>query len=554
MLLGSYSKSHREGLWVSREIIGRITSTKDQPSSSNTFYFWVKNDMIVNLFDFVSVENVADTRTIGVIKDLIFPTEAEGHLTNYISSDFGNISAEPPSNVIGSCVAMVDVLGNTGRQSSLSRTGKTQLWYPPKNFSSVNFASSDEIDEALGIPRIPDEDKITGGFLINSNDFIKQIYYDRRYLLGPEAGHLNISGTSGLATKTSYAMFLLWTIFQKQSRDTCAILFNVKQRDLLYIDEPANDLEEIDKKLYREMEVEKIEPFQNVIYLFPKGKRNINNIYTTSKPNIIEYSYLLWDVYDEIDFLFSDINDPRYTIASICEYIKLNKQKVPSTWSGLKEYDGYPKDVTGTTNKTGVIQRFKRHLGRITSDSIFKDKRSQNEVYLGEFIANRLNNSHIFVVDIQPFEKNIHIQGFIVGDIVKRVLEKIQNSPDERPKNIIFFIDELNRYVPNRPGEPSALAEQIIELARVGRAEGVTLFGAEQFMSEINHQVYENCANIVLGRTGSTELSKQAYSFLDKETKMFATKLQHGEMIIANPLLSQPLKIIYPKPPYHRQS
>ena len=33
---------------------------------------------------------------------------------------------------------------------------------------------------------------------------------DSKYLIGPEGAHLNISGISGLAAKTSYAMFLLY--------------------------------------------------------------------------------------------------------------------------------------------------------------------------------------------------------------------------------------------------------------------------------------------------------------------------------------------------------
>jgi hypothetical protein len=544
---------------MSDEIIGRVTSSKDQPSSANTFYFWVKDGVIVNLFDFVSVENIENTRTIGVIKDLIYPTEAEGHLTNYISSDFGDVSADPPSNVVGSCVAKVDVLGNTGKKTELSRTGKMQIWYPPKNFSNVKFANSDEIDEALGTPQIPDEDKITAGFIVNSNDFIKPIYFNRKYLLGPEAGHLNISGISGLATKTSYALFLLRLIFQKQAEDTCAILFNVKQKDLLYIDQPATDLEDIDDRLYKKIGIGDIKPFENVTYLFPKGKRKLDHIYQDSKSNSLEYAYTLKDVQDEIEFLFSEISDPQYTIASICEYIKTteklvaNKKEI-STWEDLKNFDEYPESVVGKSNRKGIIARFNRHLERLTSDSIFVNLPSQNDIYAGKFIANHLVGGKIFVVDIQPFEKP-EIQGFIVGDIVNRIINEIDNSSsNNHPKNIIFFIDELNRYVPDKPGEPSALAQKIIELARVGRAQGISLFGAEQFMSEIDHQVYENCANNVVGRTGSTELSKQAYSFLDKETKMIVTRLQPGEMILANPLLTQALKIIFPKPPYHRQS
>ena len=40
------------------------------------------------------------------------------------------------------------------------------------------------------------------------------IYLDADFLLGPEAAHLNITGVSGLATKTSAVEFLLASIFQ----------------------------------------------------------------------------------------------------------------------------------------------------------------------------------------------------------------------------------------------------------------------------------------------------------------------------------------------------
>ena len=39
------------------------------------------------------------------------------------------------------------------------------------------------------------------------------VYLDEEFLLGPEAAHLNITGVSGLATKTSLVEFLLKSIF-----------------------------------------------------------------------------------------------------------------------------------------------------------------------------------------------------------------------------------------------------------------------------------------------------------------------------------------------------
>ena len=62
---------------------------------------------------------------------------------------------------------------------------------------------------------------------------------DSRYLIGPEGAHLNISGISGLAAKTSYAMFLMKAIQDRclnedleVGNDVAFVIFNVKGKDL----------------------------------------------------------------------------------------------------------------------------------------------------------------------------------------------------------------------------------------------------------------------------------------------------------------------------------
>ena len=75
---------------------------------------------------------------------------------------------------------------------------------------------------------------------------------DADFLLGPEAAHLNISGVSGLATKTSAVEFLLTSIFQRfpaQKGKIAAVCFNVKGPDLCFLDQPA-PLGEEDRRLY----------------------------------------------------------------------------------------------------------------------------------------------------------------------------------------------------------------------------------------------------------------------------------------------------------------
>src|SRR5439155_27196723 len=82
-----------------------------------------------------------------------------------------------------------------------------------------------------------EEVTIPAGLIKMSNGSRARVFLDKRYVLGPEGAHVNIAGISGLATKTSYAMFLIQSILQSVgAQDIAVILLNVKQNDLLVID------------------------------------------------------------------------------------------------------------------------------------------------------------------------------------------------------------------------------------------------------------------------------------------------------------------------------
>ena len=68
-------------------------------------------------------------------------------------------------------------------------------------------------------------------------------YIDLSFLDGRRGAHVNISGVSGVATKTSYASFLLYALFHSdvlgnEAANTKALIFNVKGEDLLFLDKP----------------------------------------------------------------------------------------------------------------------------------------------------------------------------------------------------------------------------------------------------------------------------------------------------------------------------
>ena len=67
---------------------------------------------------------------------------------------------------------------------------------------------------------------------------------------------MNISGVSGVATKTTYASFLLYSLFHSrvlggEAANTKAIVFNVKGEDLLFLDRPNAGLDAIEPRTLR---------------------------------------------------------------------------------------------------------------------------------------------------------------------------------------------------------------------------------------------------------------------------------------------------------------
>ena len=72
----------------------------------------------------------------------------------------------------------------------------------------------------------------------------------------PRGAHVNISGISGVATKTSYATFLLYSLFRSgvlgaEAANTKALVFNVKGEDLLFLDQPNIRLTDDDRDALR---------------------------------------------------------------------------------------------------------------------------------------------------------------------------------------------------------------------------------------------------------------------------------------------------------------
>ncbi len=512
-----------------RPPIGLSSATSGEPNTSDKFCFWLAQELIVNPFDIVEADQVGPdggtSRTFGIVETLTHSTDAPTHLSNFIPNDFGQLTGEANTGRQGTTVARVAVLSNDD-----------DIYMPIMNDRAVRFADEAGIHRALGIDQVPERYRVPAGLIQMSNGTQAVVYLDHRYILGPEGAHANITGISGLATKTSYAIFLIQSILQKSGmRDRLGVIvLNVKHGDLLTIDQPPDrGLSPEDHAFWRLMRLPP-SPFTNVRYLVPYGK----DTPTTGRPNSFRipernwftYAYSLEDSYNKLDLLLSNIPDPWDTVGALIGEIThglsdprtgqwgpSGRWKRVTGWDSLLNGPPLFDPGTGQAQQVGDVRamsvgRFRRLLRRIVQtrqSGLFVSRRGRRIKSLSEEIA-AIKGGETVVVDIAKLTDDE--QTLVFGDILRTVYALYAEEGSDRkdlPEKVIVFVDELNKYAPARERE-SPIIEQVLDIAERGRSLGVVLFGAEQFMSAVHERVTGNCATTVIGRSGSAELAGRA--------------------------------------------
>ena len=278
---------------MANNLIGRIIATEKNPTTIDDFTFWTESDLILNPFDIVKVDHVNGSYSYGVIEDISHITDAASFLSSFISNDFGDVEAEENTLRVGMNYVRAKVVCNT-----------KNIYIPLQNNSKVMLATAEEINYALGLDNI--KNPLVCGYLEmydgtkNSEKVTLPVKLNSKFIIGPEGAHLNISGISGLASKTSYAMFLLKAIqdryIESESEDSVAfVLFNVKGKDLLAIDQINDFSDEANPDTEKKSTFEKYqklgltpEPFKNVKYYYPYSIPNTRHWNTYMTPEEVE--------------------------------------------------------------------------------------------------------------------------------------------------------------------------------------------------------------------------------------------------------------------------
>ena len=557
-------------------LIGRVLATEKVPTTIDNFCFWTNIDLILNPFDVVKVEHINKSSTFAVIEEISHITDSASFLSNFISNDFGDVNTDAPTLRIGMNYVKANVVGND-----------KNIFIPVQSGARVYLATKDEVSKALGLSDI--KNPLVCGYLemyesSGKDKITLPVNVDTRFLIGPEGAHLNISGISGLAAKTSFAMFLLKSIQDKYAKEkqdeqdsdndsVAFVVFNVKGRDLLAIDEP-NDFEgktkdeEDTKSTYKMLGMEP-KPFSQVKYFYPYSTKTKTNSYAPTElfekqrksKNAFQYKFTYEQDKDNLELMFSNVEDSTQTMSGILNQIVdgQNGFDKVSTWQNfINRLEQLCEAGGGSSkprnNEIPVIswRKFTRHIKKsVYHNPLFNDIDENNgEVRIADKIL-ELQKNDVYVIDIARLDTDM--QAYVFGNTIRALynfqLEEKEKGPGKcPPSRVIVFIDELNKFASKDSPKDSPILKQILDIAERGRSLGVVLFAAEQFKSAIHPRVAGNCSTFAYGRTNSIELASGDYKYIPSVYKSMMTRLKQGEYIVQNPIFRSLLNIKFPLP------
>ena len=438
-----------------------------------------------------------------------------------------------------------------------------EIFVPPLPGEPVRKATGAERDDALLFTQM--RRLLPAGLSRDDEPF----YLNLEFLDGTRGAHVNISGVSGVATKTTYATFLLYSLFHSdvlgaEAANTKALIFNVKGEDLLFLDHPNVDLGDDQPARYARLGLP-AGPFGSVAFFAPPTRDDPN-----ASPDVSsrqrDVTSFFWTIEqfcrDELlPFLFADAEDDRqqYTMVVHNVVAQLKRAAEPvgdgavavdgrvvRTFDELVELvedkvdlDG-PDLWGGRAIGAGTINAFLRRLhgARAHLRHLVRADVARPDTHRVD-----LDRAQVTVVDLHNL--NDRAKRFVVGVVLRRAFERKERSGQARPLQFVV-LDELNKYAPREGSSP--IKEILLDVAERGRSLGIVLIGAQQTASEVERRIVANSAVRVVGRLDSAEATRGEYGFLPPVQRQRATIVKPGTMLVAQPELPIPLVVQFPFP------
>lgn len=534
----------------SKQPIGRVTITEKTPATPSSFAFWLKDDEGVEIepTDFVKIIMKDGRVIVAQVADVEARKSSDSPVTDFYSYDYGNPEAEIPTErpTIRICKAEI-----------VYREGKKRA--PPRENDPICIATEEDIEKAYN-SHIPEEHRVLAGFTFDYFGKPVPIYLDRRYILGYEGAHINITGASGLATKTSYALFLIMSLLAS-CEGVAVIAFNVKERDLLNIRELPEDwneafqlmrkhhLDERHKEMWEKARELGIDPYNLIkserVSLFKPGTGE-EGFYYGLEDLLRAGSFALnlflekEDIDDKIMALTRSIWEEYRRDYSFKSFLEDLRRKI-----ARKEW----VTIGGMPHHTATVTKFINRIEHATR---------QLEIMLtikdtfGEPIPiDRLKPGNLWIVDISSLpEKGQRIVFYLVLEEVSKKLEEVKYEVKKFPKHVAIFVDELNKFSPSGR-EYYGIKSRIVEITSRGRSIGLSLIGAQQLASQVDSEVLVNSSTYVVGWTHIHELGNRIYGWIEPGIKNTIRYFDKGELLLWHVVHKVPVRIKFPIPLHH---
>ena len=542
------------------EPIGRVVATEQKPATPHQFHFWTANETSIGIGAIVRVadagigDQAAGRLVYGVVTDGFAYSDLATPLHDVVGAE-GDPAAESP----------------TARQEIRLWTAAVLRQHPeeplqPVPLGRVYLATDADVVQALRM------DGYVGGAqpraipvgLYSSGALEAPVYLDADFLLGPEAAHLNISGVSGLATKTSAVEFLLASIFRyfpPHKGRIAAVCFNVKGPDLCFLDRPAA-LDDEDRRRYERLGLDP-KPFERVRYYAPFKADGVNLNTLRTHPELIgDVEPLVWGLREVLDYAEVLLNrdDIDAKADAFIDFLSDRVVGKPfedgfggahrvTTFADLERlfrsiFDGLElagRSDSWRTHHIATMRKVRNRLSNISTrcKGLVTDDGPSNDLPWGRF-----EDRTVYVVDVANVDPLG--QDLVFARVVSQLREHLERR-DLGVDAVAVFVDELNKYAP-ADGPETYVKKMLLDISERGRYLGLVLFGAEQFRSQVHRRVVGNAGTVVFGRMDSDELATPGYQVLSPAVKIKLATLPIGELMVRHPHFTQPIFVRFPRP------
>ena len=575
--------------------IGLVDGSTD--SDSRTFHVVLDSDTVVQLDDLVAVATElpgGDQVThYGIVTELFSRLEGAEY-----PSDTGRFA------------------DNTLPAEHVRRAEVRVLRVVPERFVSPHAGS--RVDAAVGEGRalaLFEDEMKRGKLALGLDAGGSPVHADMRFVDGRSGGHVSISGISGVATKTSYALFLLYQLLETPAgiellggrakrENVRALVFNTKGEDLLHIDRPNSEFaaksdaggERDPRKQWEALGVGEPGPFKSVRLYAPRASGATGSAVPAVKSrNTADVEAYGWTPEQFVrqqllQFCFTSEDERSTQVGFVEQQFRIELLRrlrrlagdstgavviantVPSDTGynpdrlADREPDEAPAGAGQLIRDFGDFVELVEQIASAEDDDVPRQwfghtQRGTQQAFFRRILRLRKHIGPLIGCGLTPVSREnarMHVVDIstLHNDaqrfVVGALLNEVWDEKQGSGREPLRFV-VLDELNKYAPAQGySPLKELLVDIAERGRSLGVLLVGAQQAASAVAPALPRNASIKVAGRLDAGE--SDAYRFLTASLRDRASRFMPGTMVVSQPVVPEPIPVRFPFPPFATNS